>query len=67
MKININISFILVPPMVETTGINQGTELQGVQILYIYKYIYIYTHTHTNTYTNIYIKNFTCSQKVKIS
>ena len=67
MKININISFILVPPMVETTGIDQGTELQGVQILYIYKYIYIYTHTHTNTYTNIYIKNFTCSQKVKIS
>ena len=67
MKININISFILVPPMVETTGIDQGTELQGVKILYIYKYIYIYTHTHTNTYTNIYIKNFTCSQKVKIS
>ena len=48
MKININISFILVPPMVETTGIDQGTELQGVQILYIYKYIYIYTLTHTN-------------------
>ena len=57
MKININRSSILVPPMVETTGIDQGTELQGVQILYIYTniYIYIYTHTHKYIYKYIYI------------
>lgn len=35
MKININRSSILVPLMVETTGLDQETKPQGVQILYL--------------------------------
>ena len=52
--------FYLSPtPMVDTTGLDQGTKLQGVQILYTYIHTCIHTHTHTYIYTHIQIDIYT--------